>query len=61
MAQYKFNVFTGKFDLIGMTDAEKEAYLKLDQTSPQSVINGSPKFQKGLRIKAGEKLILDGA
>jgi len=42
-------------------------YLKLDQTVPQTVINGAPIFNTGLTsqgpiiIKAGQKLILDGA
>ena len=36
-------------------------YLKLDQTTPQSVENGSPRFQAGITIKAGQKLIFDGA
>lgn len=45
----------------GMTSTEKEAYLKLDQTTPQTVDNGAPHFDKGLIIKAGEKLIFDGA
>ena len=41
-------------------------YLKLDQTTVQTVINGKPIFDKGLKsdddleIKAGKKLILDG-
>ena len=35
--------------------------LLLDQTSPQSVINGSPEFKGGITIKAGQKLIFDGS
>jgi len=34
-------------------------YLKLDQTTEQEVVNGAPRFYGGIRIKAGEKLILD--
>jgi hypothetical protein len=34
--------------------------LHLDQTTPQRVINGTPHFDKGLIIRAGEKLIFDG-
>lgn len=34
--------------------------LKLDQTTPQTVDNGSPLFNEGITIKAGEKLYLDG-
>jgi hypothetical protein len=37
-----------------------ERYLKLDQTTPQEVENGAPKFQAGVTIKNGQKLILDG-
>jgi hypothetical protein len=42
-------------------------YLKLDQTTPQTVVNGAPIFDKGLRsngaiiLKSGQKLIFDGA
>lgn len=36
------------------------AFLKLDQTIEQYIVSGSPHFQKGLVIKLGEKLILDG-
>jgi hypothetical protein len=35
-------------------------YLKLDQTTPQTVTGGAPKFDNGLIIKAGQKLIFDG-
>jgi len=59
MAQLKLNPITGKFDLIGMTSTEINAYLKLDQTTPQRVINDAPTFGKGIRIKAGEKLYFD--
>ena len=58
---WKFNVFTGTFDLIGMSTAQQGAYLKLDQTTPQNVINGAPEFNEGVIIKAGKKLILDGS
>lgn len=35
-------------------------YLKLDQTTPQNVINDAPQFDEGIVIKAGKKLYLDG-
>ena len=35
--------------------------LLLDQNTPQSVINGSPKFQEGITIKTGKRLYLDGS
>ena len=34
--------------------------LKLDQVTPQRVINGAPVFSKGIIIVAGEKIIFDG-
>jgi hypothetical protein len=45
----------------GLDTATGDArYLKLDQTTPQEVDNGAPTFNKGIVIKAGEKLYLDG-
>lgn len=41
-----------------------DRYLKLDQTTPQSVINGAPTFEGGTNdsiiIKAGKRLVFDG-
>jgi hypothetical protein len=54
------NPHTGKHDALGMTAMEQAAYLKLDQTVPQTVIAGAPIFYKGIVIKSGEKLVLDG-
>lgn len=34
-------------------------YLKLDQTTPQDVDNGTPTFNQGIKIKAGQKLYFD--
>ena len=36
-------------------------YLKLDQTIHQHVTNGAPRFDAGIVIKTGQKLIFDGA
>lgn len=53
-------------DVLSATGASA-LFLKLDQTTPQTVINGVPIFNVGLKsngdvtIKAGQKLILDGA
>ena len=59
---FKLNVFTGTFDIAGLSKVVADTYyLKLDQSTPQSVINGSPKFQEGITIKAGQKIIYDGA
>jgi hypothetical protein len=53
-----FNPFTKKLDVIG--DVAGLESLKLDQTTQQTVINGAPIFDKGIIIKSGEKLVLDG-
>jgi len=53
---YAFNVFTGKFDILGMTSAEQAAYLKLDQSTPQTVSNGQPIFGQGIKITAGQDI-----
>ena len=34
--------------------------LHLDQATHQHVINGSPRFDNGIIIKSGQKLIFDG-
>jgi hypothetical protein len=64
MEEYKINSTTGNLDKIGQSAADVTSndarYLKLDQTTPQTVINGMPTFNKGIRIKAGEKIIFDG-
>lgn len=59
------------FDKVGQTTADVASndarYLKLSQTTPQTVINGAPTFNVGLSandnivLKAGKKLIFDGA
>lgn len=60
MAKLVLNPIYGRLDFIGMTSTEIGAYLKLDQTTPQRVINGSPHFDEGLTIKSGKKLIFEG-
>lgn len=35
-------------------------YFKLDQTTPQEIINGRPIFTQGLVIKEGERIYFDG-
>lgn len=55
-----FNPITGLFDMIGMTAEELEAYLKLDQTTPQIIENGAPQFNDGLVIKEEKRIYLDG-
>lgn len=64
--QLVLNAITGKFDIVGMTSAEVSAYLKLDQTTPQTVINGAPIFNVGVELKddsiltSDKKFYLDG-
>ena len=61
-----YAIDTGKYYLlynkayiqIGGTEAGKG--LLLDQTTEQTVENGSPTFDKGITLSAGEKLIFDG-
>jgi hypothetical protein len=43
-----------------LTFVSSDSFLKLDQTTPQLVENGSPRFQEGITIKAGQKLYFDG-
>ena len=58
---YKLNVFTGTLDITGISQSQANSlYLKLNQSTPQKVDNGSPEFDGGITIKAGQKLILDG-
>lgn len=54
------NPATGLIDLIGMTADEFAGFLKLDQTTAQSVINGAPIFTKGITINNNEDIFLDG-
>jgi hypothetical protein len=42
-----------------ISDADT-AFLNLDQTTPQQIINGAPIFTQGLVIKAGERIYFDG-
>jgi hypothetical protein len=63
-----FNPFTGNPDYITLdTVAGDSRYLKLDQTTPQTIISGTPIFNVGIKsndavvIKAEKLLILDGA
>ena len=51
-----FNPITGQFDVT----ADTSGLLKLDQTTPQTIENGTPIFDKGLIIKAGERIYFDG-
>ena len=64
MPKYDLNPFTGKFDKTGQTTDDvvtnNTLYLKLDQTTHQHVISGTPVFDEGISILAGKKLILDG-
>lgn len=58
--QIVFNPISGTFDLVGMTQAQANAYLKLDQTIIQHVINNPPQFDEGITIKRDKRVYLDG-
>ena len=59
----KVNVMTGNLDKIGQTTSDQTEndarYLKLDQTTPQTVDNGAPIFNKGLEIAANQRVYVD--
>lgn len=38
-----------------------QMFLKIDQTTPQTVVNGSPTFDEGIIVTNGKKIIFDGA
>lgn len=64
---YKINPFTSKFDDITLdTTAGDARYLKLDQTTPQTVSGGAPIFGAGLKansnivLRTGYKMVFDG-
>jgi hypothetical protein len=66
----KINPSTGNLDKIGKSSSDITEddlrYLKLNQTTPQTIINGTPIFNVGLKsnddvtIKADKKIYLDG-
>lgn len=62
-----FNPLTGKFDLIGMTAAEVEAYVKVAGDTMTGALTITPASgdtaltaNKNIVLKAGQKLIFDG-
>lgn len=66
--EYRINSSTGDLDKIGLSQTTANGlYLKLDQTTPQTVLNDKPIFNAGAKsngdiiLKAGQKLIFDGA
>lgn len=58
----KLGTHIKEHEMLGILDEEEIAsgFLTLDQTTPQTVDNGSPLFNEGITIKAGQKLYLDG-
>lgn len=46
-------------DLYELNEAFDD-YLKLDQTTPQTVENGAPQFDEGIEITEGKRIFLDG-
>jgi len=63
MAWFK-NPFTDRLDKYSNKSDDisdlSDYYLKLDQTTPQTVVNGAPQFDEGVVIKANQKVYLDG-
>ena len=47
-------------DLADINPDLDERYLRIDQNVEQTVINGLHTFERGLIIKAGEKIYFDG-
>jgi len=62
----RYNPFTANLDKVGfelvadLTDVLNAIYLKLDQTTPQTVENGAPLFKQGLVIAKDERIYFDG-
>jgi len=56
------NPFTGVLDFYEDSKDLKlsNLYLKIDQTTPQNVINDAPQFDEGIIIKANKRVYLDG-
>lgn len=49
-----FNPFTGNLDwTISLDD-----YLKIDQTTPQTVENGAPTFDQGIKVTKDNYIVL---
>lgn len=47
--------------MTGIPSPDLSAYLTLDQTTPQTIINGAPVFSKGLNVNADNQKIIMGA
>ncbi len=60
----RINPGTGNLDKIGQTPSDivenNNRYLKLDQSSSQTVSNGAPVFAGGIIIRSGQRLVFDG-
>jgi hypothetical protein len=52
------NPLTGRFDIIGMTKDEADAFLKL--TGSNQVVTQTPQFDAGITIKKDQWVRLDG-
>ena len=56
--QWTYNPFTLELDNQGATDTSGDSrWLKLDQTTQQTVINDEPIFEEGIAIGDGNKTI----
>ncbi len=58
-----YNPHTRKLDIVQNArelTSDDARYLKLDQTSRQTVSNGAPLFRGGITLKSGQRLTFDG-
>ena len=64
LSQWKNVTLASIADSRYYTEAEIDAllvtFLKLDQSTPQTVVNGKPTFNEGLVIPASMKIYFDG-
>jgi hypothetical protein len=61
MASLVYNAVSGKFDLIGMTSAEVEAYVEISGDTMTGALNVLPSSGDfSIKIKKDTKLLLDG-
>ncbi len=64
---YEFNPFTTTLDKIRSFAVLDDRYLLIDQSTPQTVISGTPVFNVGLKanddivIRGTKKLVFDGS
>ena len=58
---FKLNPLGAPFDIAGLSKSAADLlYLKLDQTTPQTIDNGIPIVNQGIQISTTYKLVPDG-